>query len=267
MRIPRTRRNPWNFRLLPTLLLLLSAAPVSAQVVPEGTVYVASSRRRVFYPVGCRSAWGSLSVANLLWFTTAEEVREAGYTPTTNQRCWEYWDAEPATEITPSPVLPLPADAGAGEVSGIDLEPPPAFHDSCAVERIIDGDTLVCQGGERIRLLLIDAPESGQRPLGAAATRELEALAGGRVLGVEYDVQRTDRYGRTLAYLWSEEGQVNAAMVARGMALIATYPPNVKYVDAMLALQRTAREAGVGLWSVDGFACRPADFRAKRCGG
>ena len=71
------------------------------------------------------------------------------------------------------------------------------------------------------------------------------------------------RYGRTLAYLWSSDVLINAQMIAEGMAVVATYPPNVKYVDQMLPLQAQAREEGRGLWSVDGFDCTPADFRTR----
>jgi micrococcal nuclease len=41
---------------------------------------------------------------------------------------------------------------------------------------------------------------------------------------------------------------VNLALVAAGYAQVSTYPPDVKYVDALLAAQRAAREAGRGLW-------------------
>lgn len=137
---------------------------------------------------------------------------------------------------------------------------------SCLVSRVVDGDTLDCSGGPRVRLLLIDAPEMNQGDFGAAAKIALEQLAplGSEVL-LEYDIEERDRYGRTLAYLWSGDVLINAQMIAEGMALVATYPPNVKYVDYMLPLQTQAREEQRGLWSVNAFECAPADFRARRC--
>ena len=138
--------------------------------------------------------------------------------------------------------------------------------DSCLVSRVVDGDTLDCNGGLRIRLLLIDAPEMNQGEFGSLAKEALEQLASpGSDLVLEYDIELQDRYGRTLAYLWSGDVLINAQMIAAGMALVAIYPPNVKYVDYMLLLQAQAREELRGLWSVDGFECTPADYRAQRC--
>ena len=41
---------------------------------------------------------------------------------------------------------------------------------------------------------------------------------------------------------------VNLELVRTGFAAVSTYPPDVKYVDVLLAAQREAREAGAGLW-------------------
>ena len=65
---------------------------------------------------------------------------------------------------------------------------------------------------------------------------------------LEFDVERTDRYDRTLAYVWLDGELFDERIVADGFALVATFPPNVRYVDRFLAAQRRAREAGLGLW-------------------
>jgi micrococcal nuclease len=137
----------------------------------------------------------------------------------------------------------------------------------CKVQRIVDGDTLVCDGGDRIRLLLIDAPELSQGPFGTAARRELESLAPvGTALRLEMDVQPRDRYGRTLAYLWLEDGRmVNEELLRAGVAVVAVYPPNVRHVDRLRAAVEEAREGKVGLWATSAFECEPGDHRAGRC--
>lgn len=141
----------------------------------------------------------------------------------------------------------------------------------CVVSRIVDGDTVHCEGMGSVRLLGMDTPERGQDPFGAMATRALERMApvGTRLL-LERDVQERDRYGRLLGYLWLPEGDsamlVNWALVRQGYALVLTYPPNVQYVEHLTAAQETAREGGEGLWAVDGFACEPREYRAGRCG-
>jgi micrococcal nuclease len=62
-------------------------------------------------------------------------------------------------------------------------------------------------------------------------------------------VERTDRFDRTLAYVWVGGSLFNERLLREGVAVLATFPPNVRYVDRFRAAQQRAREAGVGLWS------------------
>jgi micrococcal nuclease len=113
----------------------------------------------------------------------------------------------------------------------------------------------------------MDAPERAQEPYGAQATDALSRLApAGSQVRLEPDVRATDRYGRTLAYVWTDSLMVNWALVRAGWALQATYPPNVQWVDELGRAQERAREEGAGLWGVEGFACPPDAYRARRCG-
>lgn len=138
---------------------------------------------------------------------------------------------------------------------------------NCVVQRIADGDTVVCEGNQRVRLLLIDTPELSQAPFGRQAMQALQRLAPvGTTLRIETDVQFRDQYGRTLGYLWTTDGRlINEEMVAGGMAVVLVYPPNVKYVDRLRAASSEARRKKVGLWATDAFDCAPRDHRAGRC--
>jgi micrococcal nuclease len=142
-----------------------------------------------------------------------------------------------------------------------------AAGSTCVVARITDGDTIRCQGGRRVRLLLIDAPELNQGSFGRTASAALERLAPvGTSLRMEFDVQRTDRYDRTLAYLWNARGEmINEQMVRQGMAVVLVYPPNVKYVERLRAAADLAKRRKVGLWATSAFECEPRDHRAGRC--
>jgi micrococcal nuclease len=208
--------------------------------------FVASSRGRVYYPRGC-SAWRSLSRTNLIGFRTEEEARAAGYTRTTSSSCARSSADAPAADATP---------ARSGRSGG-----------ACQIASITDGDTVVCADGRRIRLLLIDSPEMSQGPYGLAAKQALEALLPvGTSARVELDVEITDRYRRTLAYLYDAAGRmVNEEMARLGYALQLTYPPNVLHVERIDAAVEEAREAGRGLWSGSAFDCTPQDHRAGRC--
>lgn len=151
---------------------------------------------------------------------------------------------------------------------GADAQERPAeARGTCVVGRIVDGDTVVCEGGVRIRLLLIDAPETAQGPFALRSTLALEELlAVGDTAGVELDVQPRDRYGRTLAHLHARGVWVNRALVRNGYAVPLVYPPNVRHVEQIRAAADSARSERRGLWEMDAFECLPVDFRAQRCG-
>lgn len=109
--------------------------------------------------------------------------------------------------------------------------------------------------GATIRLIGVDAPESRnsrnkvKTEFGAVAKKYLEKMIAGRRVRLEYDVDRTDQYKRTLAYVYLEDGTfVNAELVKNGYANVMTVPPNVKYQELFLKLERRARSRGRGLW-------------------
>lgn len=212
--------------------------------------YVASSSGEVFYRNGCRAAQ-RLSEHRRIYFDSPEHAKAAGYRPSTARGCG------PEDPVAPAE----PKEQGA-----VAAAPPPDSL-ACVVTRIYDGDTVTCRGGERIRLLLVDAPEMSQGDLGRAARSALqEVMPLGTEVRVEHDVQPRDRYGRTLGYLWLRDGRmVNEELARRGYALSLTYPPNVRHVERIRRAVEDARVAGRGLWAEDGFSCTPREHRAKRC--
>ncbi|MBC7328267.1 thermonuclease family protein, partial [bacterium] len=121
------------------------------------------------------------------------------------------------------------------------------------VARVIDGDTFVLKSGQHVRLIGINAPELhhpvlGEEPYGKEAKEHLEKLIKGKKVRLEFDVQKYDKYGRLLAYVYVDKIFVNAKMVEDGYAQVMTVPPNVKYQELFLKLQREAMEKERGLW-------------------
>jgi endonuclease YncB( thermonuclease family) len=132
-------------------------------------------------------------------------------------------------------------------------------------ERIIDGDTFVLDGGERVRIIGVDAPEVGE-PYADDATALLEALIWDRDLYLEFDVGERDIYGRLLAYVyvldpdgaWQDDDghrytQASHALALAGLAYVMTIPPNVAYAEVYVEATRSARDAVLGVWEV--WAC------------
>ncbi len=157
------------------------------------------------------------------------------------------------------------AAGGAHAYSG---PPAPVRETSrCVVERIADGDSLVCRGAGRVRLVGIDTPELSQAPYGRLAAQRLTELAPvGSSVSLELDVEPRDRNGRLLAYVWADDRLVNWLLVRQGWAVVLTYPPNVQYADWLTAAQDSARQDRAGLWALDGFDCLPVEHRRGRCG-
>ncbi len=86
-------------------------------------------------------------------------------------------------------------------------------------------------------------------PYGTEASEANRKLVDGKTVRLEFDVQQLDHYKRLLAYVYLEDGTfVNAWLVEQGYAQVMTVPPNVKYQELFLKLQREAREARRGLW-------------------
>lgn len=132
--------------------------------------------------------------------------------------------------------------------------PPPDDAVRVKVLRVVDGDTIVVERFGHVRYIGVDTPETKhpRKPVqryGQEATAANRELVLGRTVALEFDVQRQDRYGRTLAYVYVDRTFVNAALIESGYAQVATFPPNVRYVQLFRSLQAKARVAGTGLWS------------------
>ena len=91
------------------------------------------------------------------------------------------------------------------------------------VARVLDGDTLVLDSGTRIRLLGLDAPESGE-PFSAKAEEWLAGKALGRQVAVA-SCEEKDRYGRTLASVTLDGENLNLALLREGLAVPMLIPP------------------------------------------
>ncbi len=147
-----------------------------------------------------------------------------------------------------SVLLPLLVLAG-GAVAG--------STDTRVVERVSDGDTIVLDGGEKVRLIGVDTPETVHprkpvQPFGKEASAFTKRLSEGKRVRLEYEAEagpsRIDRYGRTLAYVYLTDGRMlNLEIVRQGYGHAYTKYPFSR-MDEFRAAERHAREAGLGLW-------------------
>lgn len=126
-----------------------------------------------------------------------------------------------------------------------------AAADSARVIRVLDGDTVHLESGERVRYLGINTPEHGE-PFAAEARARNAALVLGRTVTLETDAELRDQYGRLLAFVSVGGTSVSAILIREGLAHVLVIPPNGKHTEALLALQQEAQAARRGIWGPAG---------------
>ncbi len=142
-------------------------------------------------------------------------------------------------------------------------------------EWVADGDTIILHDGRHVRYIGIDTPEVAHKdrpaePMGLEAQTINRRLVDGWKLRLDFDREKKDRYGRTLAYVYRSDGLlVNAEMVKQGYAHVLYRFPNISKHKILLSAQRVAMAHGRGIWQhVDKDAkprhAYPANRRSKR---
>jgi micrococcal nuclease len=132
------------------------------------------------------------------------------------------------------------------------------FPATCTIQRVIDGDTIVCADETRVRLLQINTPELDEcgGDWAKAALNNI-FLRPGTVARLDFDRVRGDRYGRQLAapIVTGTDGaeyNISIVMVYVGLAKAAYYGDNEKYLDWANAAEAWARGAGWNMWADGG---------------
>jgi endonuclease YncB( thermonuclease family) len=140
-----------------------------------------------------------------------------------------------------------------------------AGYDFFKVKTVYDGDTVVLENGQKIRFLGINTPEVKHRNNPEDAGGEeakiwlLNKLKNTKVR-LEGGVEKTDKYGRTLAHLFTEnKDHINLQLVEAGLAEVSIYPPNLTYVDELVAAENRAEKARLGIWQRPEYAVIPVN--------
>jgi len=121
------------------------------------------------------------------------------------------------------------------------------------VVSVVDGDTIKIEGGEVVRYIGMNTPETvaPNRPVecfGKEASAKNKELVQGKVVELVRDVSQRDRYGRLLRYVWLGDIMVNELLVREGYAQVSTFPPDVSFEDRFIEAQRLAVSEQKGLW-------------------
>ena len=128
------------------------------------------------------------------------------------------------------------------------------------VPRVVDGDTIKIEYDNKqhsVRLIGIDTPESVHSnskkniPEGKIVSDYTKMRLEGKEVKLEFDVQPRDKYNRLLAYVYIDGKMFNKELLENGYARVATFPPNIKYVNEFTKIQKTAIRNNKGFWEKD----------------
>lgn len=150
-------------------------------------------------------------------------------------------------------------------LTGLGAQVTGAETEVAVVRWALDGDSLLLEDGRQVRLLGVNAPEIGKdgqpdQPLSRAARERSNRLTRGQSVRLQYDQERFDRYGRTLAYVTLPDGRdLEKILLGEGLAWFVAIPPNVSRLEPYRAAEVQARAARRGIWAEPGYEPVPAE--------
>jgi micrococcal nuclease len=122
------------------------------------------------------------------------------------------------------------------------------------VSKVVDGDTVSLQSGEKVRLLGINTPEKGQSYY-SEASNKLKELVEGKTVVLESDTEDKDQHGRLLRYIYVNSKFVNLELVREGYAHVYIVMPNNKYENDLKQAELHAKNAKLRIWASGEGAC------------
>ena len=133
---------------------------------------------------------------------------------------------------------------------------PPDGSRPVRVARVVDGDTLLLEGGARVRLLGVDTPETKHpsrpvEPLGLEAAEFVRRQVEGRDVTLRFDRERRDAYQRILAYVYVDDRLLNEELIRAGYSRAETHFPYSEQMKRRFReAEADARDARRGGWAV-----------------
>jgi micrococcal nuclease len=227
------RRRPlkrWGLVALASLILIIVFSGISS----------------VLYPASQRE-----QAPPLPELAEEEESATSEATPETTSET----TPETASEVASAPSEPDEEDAREGDTGSESS----GYDETVTVTRVVDGDTIrirpAVNGYDEVRLIGVDTPETRDpdcevQPYGQQASTFTTSQLQGEEVDLEFDEERVDRYDRLLAYVYKDEEMFNETLLEEGYAQVATFPPNVKYVERFEEAQAEAQAAQRGIWAL-----------------
>lgn len=133
-----------------------------------------------------------------------------------------------------------------------------AESDKALFSKCVDGDTayfLVNENEIKVRFLAIDTPESvstnvSEQPFGKEASDyTCNKISNANEIVLEYEKNKTDKYGRTLAWVWVDGSLLQEELIKNGYGQVAYIYGKYKYTDSLCKVQKYAINNLLNVWS------------------
>jgi len=145
----------------------------------------------------------------------------------------------------------------------VNVSPAEIEAEEYTVTRVLDGDTIVVNGGAKVRYIGINTPEfygdsENTECFAQEAKQRNEQFVLGKKVLLKRDLSETDEYGRLLRYVYLndpmsspyEATSINEVLVHEGYAFARAFPPDIALQETLGQLEKDAEENGRGLWAV-----------------
>ncbi len=123
------------------------------------------------------------------------------------------------------------------------------------LSKCVDGDTayfIINNKNTKVRFLAIDTPETKGKiePYGKEASEyTCRLLNNAKKIEIEYDIDKKDKYDRTLAWIFIDDYLLQKKIIEEGLAKVAYIYNDYKYVDILKESEKNAKKNKLNIWS------------------
>ncbi len=113
-------------------------------------------------------------------------------------------------------------------------------NETAVLRRVIDGDTVVLENDERVRLLGFDSQEKGEECFDPSTEKLKELIDGDEIKLVHSGERNRDTYGRLLRYIFQDGRNINREMVREGHGIVVRGDEGDKFISELIKAEKKA---------------------------
>ena len=125
------------------------------------------------------------------------------------------------------------------------------------VKKVYNGNNIKLEDGTKLKYIGVDSPTKKRLPFYKICKEANRQLVNKKEIAIKLDMLEKNKRGKMLAYVYVGDMFVNAELIKRGFALACNIPPNERYKDKFISLQKEARENKRGLWNFEDISTEP----------